>query len=70
LNSEENRLILQKAGGQYILGERLRYNQEVQKEVLAKRRRYLKIRDYLEIKEVTIGGGEKRRRFILVHNPE
>ena len=70
MNSEENRLVLQKAGGQYIIGEKLRDNQEVHKEVLAKRGRYLKIRENLEIKEVIIGGGEKRRRFILVHNPQ
>jgi transposase len=70
MNSEDNRLVLQKAGGQYILGEKLRDNQEVHKEVLAKRGRYLKIREKLEIKEVIIGVGERRRRFILVHNPE
>ena len=70
MNSEENRLVLQRAGGQYILGEKLRDNQEVHKEVLAKRGRYLGIRENLEIKEVIVGAGEKRRRFILVHNPE
>jgi transposase len=70
MNSEDNRLVLQKAGGQYIIGEKLRDNQEVHKEVLAKRGRYLNIRENLEIKEVIIGGGEKRRRFILVYNPE
>jgi transposase len=70
MSSEENRLVLQKAGGQYIMGEKLRDNQEVHKEVLAKRGRYLKIRENLEIKEVVIGAGERRRRFILVHNPE
>jgi transposase len=70
MNSEDNRLVLQKAGGQYILGEKLRDNQEVHKEVLAKRGRYLKIRENLEIKEVIIGVGERRRRFILVHNPD
>jgi transposase len=70
MNSEDNRLVLQKAGGQYILGEKLRDNQEIHEEVLAKRGRYLKIRENLEIKEVIIGAGERRRRFILVHNPE
>jgi len=70
MSSEDNRLILQKAGGQYIMGEKLRDNQEVHKEVLAKRGRYRKIRENLEIKEVIIGTGERRRRFILVHNPE
>jgi transposase len=70
MNSEENRVILQNAGGHYIIGEKLRDNQEVHKKVLAKRGRFLKIRENLEIKEVVIGNGERRRRFILVHNPE
>lgn len=70
MSSEENRLILQKAGGHYIIGEKLRDNQEVHKEVLAKRGRFTAIRENLEIKEVIVGDGERRRRFILVHNPE
>jgi transposase len=70
MSSEENRLILQKAGGHYIIGEKLRDNQEAHKEVLAKRGRFTAIRENLEIKEVVIGNGERRRRFILVHNPE
>jgi transposase len=70
MNSEENRLILQKAGGHYIIGEKLRDNQEVHREVLAKRGRFTAIRENLEIKEVIVGDGERRRRFVLVHNPE
>ncbi len=70
MSSEENRLILQKAGGHYITGEKLRDNQEVHKEVLAKRGKFTAIRENLEIKEVIIGDGERRRRFVLVHNPE
>jgi transposase len=70
MSSEENRLILQKAGGHYIIGEKLRDNQDVHKEVLAKRGRFTAIRENLEIKEVIVGDGERRRRFILVHNPE
>jgi len=70
MSSEENRLILQKAGGHYIIGEKLRDNQEVHKEVLAKRGKFTAIRENLEIKEVIVGDGERRRRFILVHNPE
>ena len=70
MSSEENRLILQKAGGHYIIGEKLRDNQEVHKEVLAKRGRFTAIRENLEIKEVVVGDGERRRRFILVHNPD
>jgi transposase len=70
MSSEENRVLLQKAGGHYIIGEKLRDNQEVHKEVLAKRGRFAAIRENLEIKEVMVGDGERRRRFILVHNPE
>jgi len=70
MNSEDNRLILQKAGGHYIIGEKLRDNQDVHKEVLAKRGRFNAIRENMEIKEVIVGDGERRRRFILVHNPE
>ena len=70
MSSEENRLILQKAGGHYIIGEKLRDNQETHREVLAKRGRFTSVRENLEIKEVIIGDGEKRRRFILVHNPD
>ncbi|WP_367359404.1 transposase [Syntrophus sp. (in: bacteria)] len=70
MSSEENRLILQKAGGHYIIGEKLRDNQEIHREVLAKRGRFTSVRENLEIKEVIIGDGEKRRRFILVHNPD
>jgi len=70
MSSEENRMILQKAGGHYIIGEKLRDSQEVHKEVLAKRGRFTVIRENLEIKEAVVGDGERRRRFILVHNPE
>jgi transposase len=70
MSSEENRLILQKAGGHYIIGEKLRDNQEVHREVLAKRGRFTAIRENLEIKEVIVGDGERRRRFVLVYNPE
>jgi len=70
MSSEENRLILQKAGGHYIIGERLRDNQDVHQEVLAKRGRFTAIREDLAIKEVIVGNGERRRRFVLVHNPE
>jgi hypothetical protein len=35
-----------------------------------KRGRFTAIRENLEIKEVVVGDGERRRRIILVHNPE
>jgi transposase len=70
MSSEENRVILQKAGGHYILGEKLRDDAEVHEEVLSRKGRYRKIRENLEVKEVTVGEGERRRRFVIVYNPD
>lgn len=70
MSSEENRTILQQAGGHYILGEKLRDEQGVHQEALARRGRFQKVKDNLEVKEVVVGQGERRRRFVLVHNPE
>jgi len=70
MNSEENRIILQKAGGHYILGERLRDAWGNYKDVLSCKGRYHDVRDNLKVKEVIIGEGEGRRRFVVVYNPE
>jgi transposase len=70
MNSEENRTILQQAGGHYILGEKLRDDPEVHQEALSRRGRFQKVKENLEVKEVIVGQGERRRRFILVYNPE
>jgi transposase len=70
MSSEENRVILQRAGGHYILGEKLRDSQAAHKEALSMPGRYQKVRDNLEVKEIVVGEGERRRRFVLVFNPE
>ena len=70
MNSEENRTILQQAGGHYILGEKLRDDQEVHQKALSRRGRYQEVKDNLEVKEVIVGHGERRRRFVLVYNPQ
>ena len=70
MNSEENRMVLQQAGGHYILGEKMRDAQAVHEKVLARGGRYQKVRDNLQVKEILVGTGERRRRFILVYNPE
>jgi len=70
MNSEENRIILQRAGGHYILGDKLRDAQEVHQEALSRRGRYRKVKEDLQVKEVVVGKGERRRRFVLVWNPE
>ena len=70
MSSEENRIVLQKAGGHYILGEKLRDSQAAHKEALSFQGRYQKVRENLEVKEIVVGDGERRRRFVLVYNPE
>jgi transposase len=70
MNSKQNRVILQQAGGHYILGEKLRDNQAVHEEVLRYRGAFHKVRENLKVKEIFVGQGERRRRFVLVYNPE
>jgi hypothetical protein len=70
MSSEENRIVLQRGGGHYILGEKLRDSQAAHKEALSTPGRYQKVKDNLEVKEIVVGEGERRRRFVLVFNPE
>ncbi len=67
--SEENRRYLQRAGGHYILGEKLRAGRE-NAEALARPGRYASVREGLEVKEVWVGEGLGRRRFIVCRNPK
>jgi transposase len=69
MNSEQNRAILQQAGGHYILGEKLRDNQAAHAEALRYRGPFHKVKENLRVREVLIGQGERRRRFVLVYNP-
>ena len=66
--SEENRRYLQRAGGHYIIGEKLRAGR-ANLEALARPGRYRQVRDNLEVKEVWVGEGETRRRFVVCRNP-
>lgn len=67
--SEENRRYLQRAGGHYILGEKLR-NVRDNLDALSRPGRYAKVKDNLQVKEVWVGNGEERRRFVVCRNPE
>jgi len=69
MNSEENRKELSRACGKYLLATRMVSVTEVKKDVLSKRGRYRVIKDNLQAKEVIIGDGERRRRYILCYNP-
>ena len=67
--SAENRALLQTGGGHVLFGEKLRGpNQNA--EALARPGRYRAVADNLHGKEVWVGQGVTRRRFIVVRNPD
>ena len=43
---------------------------EIKQKVLTKRGKYTVLRDNLNVKEVIVGDGERRRRYILCYNPK
>jgi hypothetical protein len=68
-NSEQNRAYLQRAGGHYILGEKLRQG-TANRQALARAGRYRQVEVGLEVKEVWVGSGETRRRFVVCRNQD
>ena len=69
-NSLANRAYLQKGGGHYVVAEKLRKASGEAKEALARPGRYHVAAGNLEVKEVVVGDGERRQRFVVCHNPE
>ena len=70
MNSEENRRTLGLGNGKYILASKMRAGDEVTKQVLTRPGRYQKVRDNLRVKEVWVGEGERRNRYVVCHNPD
>jgi len=69
MSSQENRKILQRAGGQFILGEKLSGN-HLNEKALAQPGRFKVINDRLHIKEVHAGEGTARQRYVIAYNPK
>lgn len=69
MNSTDNRAELAKACGKYLLACRMASVSEIKREVLTKRGRYTVFKDNLHAKEVVVGDGERRKRYILCYNP-
>ena len=69
-NSLANRAYLRKGGGHYVVAEKLRNASGEAKEALARPGRYHVAAGNLEVKEVVVGDGERRQRFVVCHNPE
>jgi transposase len=70
INSEDNRTELARACGKYLLACRMANVAEVKRDVLSKRGRFTVFRDNLHAKEVIVGDGERRKRYILCYNPK
>jgi hypothetical protein len=70
LYSADNLGELARGLGRYLLAVPMRRLKEVEAEVLARPGRYRKVADNLQVKEVWVGTGERRRRYVVCFNPE
>jgi hypothetical protein len=68
--SAENRRYLQRAGGHYVIGEKLRGSSKEAKAALSRQGRYHEVAGNLRVKEVVIDDGTMRDRFVVCHNPD
>jgi Transposase DDE domain len=68
--SAENLAALSRGLGRYILAVPMRKVKEVETEVLTRPGRYKPVADNLQVKEVVVGDGERRKRYVLCLNPE
>jgi hypothetical protein len=68
--SEQNRRYLQRAGGHYIVGEKLRLGSREAAAALSRQGRYHVVDGGLRVKQVRIDDGTHRDRFVICHNPE
>jgi hypothetical protein len=68
--SAENLRTLALGGGKYIVCMPLKRGSEVTQQVIRRPGRYKQVANNLRVKEVTVGDGERRRRYVVCHNPE
>jgi hypothetical protein len=68
--SAKNLAALSRGLGRYILAVPMRKIKEIETEVLTRPGRYKPVADNLQVKEVVVGEGERRRRYVLCLNPE
>ena len=70
MNSQDNRTELSRACGKYMLACRMANVAEIKRDVLPKKGRYTVFKDNLQAKEVIVGDGVRRKRYILCFNPK
>jgi hypothetical protein len=68
--SQDNLKTLSESGGKYILCMPMRRGDEVTTEVLQRPGRFQNVSENLRVKEVMVGEGERRRRYVVCHNPQ
>jgi hypothetical protein len=68
--SEENLRQLARGGGRYILCMPIRQGTDVAEEVVKRAGRYKPVAQNLRVKQVTVGVGERRRRYVVCFNPQ
>lgn len=68
--SEQNRRYLRKAGGHYILGEKLRGGTPEAEAALSRQGRYRHVADNLQVKEVRLDSDLADDRFVICFNPD
>ena len=68
--SQANFQALAQGGGKYLMAMPMRRGDEITEAVLGRPGRYRKVADNLEVKEVVVGEGERRRRYAVCYNPQ
>jgi DDE family transposase len=68
--SQDNLKRLSESGGKYLVCMPMRRGDEVTTEVLQRPGRFQQVAENLRVKEVVVGEGERRRRYVVCHNPQ
>jgi DDE family transposase len=68
--SADNLAELSRGLGRYILAVPMRRVRDIEAEVLTRPGRYKQVADNLQVKEVWVGDGERRKRYVLCLNPQ
>lgn len=69
-SSEDNLRTLQRTGGHYIVGEKMHSGKASTEDAMSRKGRYHQVRENLQVKDILVGDGEGRKRFVLVYNPK
>jgi hypothetical protein len=68
--SAPNLKALSRGGGKYLLCMPMRRGDEITQDGLSRPGRYQSVAENLQVKEVIVGEGERRRRYVLCYNPQ